>query len=383
MSKKNILIITPIYPPDIGGPASYVSNLIEKLPRGVNSKVITFAKKESIIKIQESRIIKISLNPNPVSRQFKLFKAILKQLSWADICYAQGTLTVGLATLFSCKLKNKPYIIKYVGDEVWEEYQTCGGKLGLEEFLKTVISSSLHQRINILEYLINKIKYSLSKIILKNAREVITPGKYLQEVLRIYYQINSLNIPNAIEISEIQNTKYKKQNTIVCIGRLVPWKNIDLVVEAFKIINKRNERKNPYHLMIIGDGPEMPDLKSKVNQLELNSSVTFTGKLSKAETQQHMIEAEFIVLYSSYEGLSHALLEAMISKTKIVASNIKANSDLLEDGKLGKLVELNDPEKLAQEIIVSYPSSIVRKAYKQVTSKYSWENHINQLLKFL
>ncbi len=381
-NKKNILIITPIYPPDIGGPANYVNELAQRLTSQNNVvKIITFAQKS--VKWQKNNnilVCKISIQQNVLLRQLRLFITIIKQLKWTDFIYVQGTLTIGLATLLACKLQNKSYNLKYVGDEVWESYQVNQSlvddidkqsKLDLEQFLKQLSCHNLS--------FIQQSKYYLNKLILNSASQVIVPGKYLQYILNKYYQVKALNIPNAVDIPQSNLSKIKY--SIVYVGRLVPWKNIDQIIQAFAMLN--NKSKQNWQLTIIGSGNQLSILKSQVRQLKLQKAVIFTGKLSKAEVLKYIAKSEYLVLYSDYEGLSHTLIEAMLSKTKVIASDIKANRDVLQKGDLGKLIELDNPNALAEAFLDKYSQQMLNKAFQVARDTYTWDNHFDKLLSLI
>lgn len=359
-----LLIVTPIYPPVIGGPATYVSTLITKLSKSIKTEVITFANEDK----QEGFITKISIKQNSFLRQLNLFRAIYCKLKYSDVCYVQGTLTVGLNCMIACKLLGKSYIVKYVGDEIWESYQNSGGEKTLEEFLENK------------KGLVDSIKIVLQTLILKNSRAVVVPGEYLKSVIKKYYKINNVqNIPNAVETIKIESNKKKK--TLIYVGRLVSWKNIDFIIQAVGIL--KNKSKQDWRLVIVGEGGIREKLVLLVKKLKLSDNIIFTGALPRYKVLEQVAQAEYLVLYSSYEGLSHTLLDAMMLKTKIIASDIVANRDVLENGSLGKLVSLYNQDELVSSLLEEYSETKIENAYKTVKEKYSWDNHIDHLLKLI
>ncbi|NMC36414.1 glycosyltransferase [Candidatus Beckwithbacteria bacterium] len=355
-----LLIITPIFPPDIGGPATYVSNLLINLPKNVDAKVITFAKNAK----QERNIFAISYKQSFLQRQQQLFKAIWQETNWADRIYIQGTLTIGLSAALVCLFKHKTYFVKYVGDEAWEAYQSNGGSLTLEEFLAAKPG------------LANRIKIYLQKQILHHAQKVIVPGSYLQLVLQKQYGLkNVISIPNAITYNPIKTSK--KPNSIIFVGRLVPWKQVDIIIKSLVTLTKKTQKN--WQLTIVGEGSERQKLETLVKKFNLEKQVLFTGNLDKQETFKKISQSQYLVLYSTYEGLSHTLLEAMAAKTKIIASDIKANSDVLENGKLGTLHSLTKADSLWQAFIKPYGSGKLEKAFEKINHEYSWQNHIKKI----
>lgn len=361
--KKRLLIVTPIFPPSIGGPAQYVQKLLEQLPKDISTTVITLAETSG----NPHGIIQININTNFIFRQLKLIKTIFTYARDADVVYVQGTLTVGIASMLACLLAGKPYIVKYVGDEVWERYQSKGGKRNLEEYL-----SSKKQ-------LLENGLLRLEKLVLRRARDVITPGSYLQNILESYFKIKAHDVPNALELRDSTQEKKQKQ-TIVYVGRLVPWKQLNLLLKAFKML--QNKTNNVWKLTIVGDGEQRENLELQV-KTEKITGVHFTGKVSKKDVLDVLKSHEYLVLYSTYEGMSHTLIDGMALGLKIITSDIAPNRALLRDGTYGKLVDVHRWEDLAQSFTQSYEPDMLEKAQKYVLENHTWGRHVVMLQSIL
>jgi len=356
---KKLLIITPIYPPVVGGPAQYIEKLVTKLPKEYQTNIICLGKEN----VKQEKFEQISIYSNPLLRQLKLFITIWKNLKKADIAYVQGTLTVGFASMIACKLLGKKYVLKYVGDEVWEKYQSNGGTLFLDEYLESKKS------------FFDNILFNLEKIILANAKRVIVPGKYLQQVLAKHFHIKAINIPNAVEIPKIKMLA-KKSNSIIYVGRLVPWKQVDKVLKAFKKL--QSKENNKWSLTIAGDGIERENLERMVNSQKIQC-VTFTGIISKQKVLNLMCEHEYLVLYSTYEGMSHTLLDGMGLGLKIIASDILANRTILKNGRFGKIISLDKSLQLDDAFTQTYTQVMLDGARDYVTKEHNWERHLQLL----
>jgi len=358
---KKLLIISPIYPPVVGGPAQYIEKLVTKLPKEYQINIVCLGKEN----VKQEKFEQISIYTNPLLRQLKLFITIYKNLRKADIVYVQGTLTVGFTSMIACKLLNKKYVLKYVGDEVWEKYQSNGGKLFLDEYLESKKS------------FFDNILFNLEKIILANAQKVIVPGEYLQQVLAKHFHIKAINIPNAVEIPKIK-TLSEKPNSIIYVGRLVPWKQVDVVIKNFAKLQEKSNNK--WTLTIAGDGNQRNELENLVLTHNIKG-VKFTGNLPNTKVLQLMSEHEYLILFSIYEGMSHTLLDGMALGLKIVASDIKANRLVLKNGELGKLVMLNDANKLNNIFNLKYNQEMLKQAKDYVLKNHTWESHISYLLR--
>ena len=110
-----ILIVTPIFPPETRGPATYTSELVSRLARQeVGSKVITFT--QSPIAQNGISIYSVPVTGGTFLRQGRLFMKILEWGRSTDIIYAQGADVVGFISCLAGKILGKPVVIKFVGD---------------------------------------------------------------------------------------------------------------------------------------------------------------------------------------------------------------------------------------------------------------------------
>ncbi|OGD63383.1 hypothetical protein A2160_02780 [Candidatus Beckwithbacteria bacterium RBG_13_42_9] len=361
-----ILLTTSIFPPDIGGPATYVDKLAEKLAPNHQVEVVTFSDQK--ISDRPFKVYKVGIKGNSILRQWHLFRTVYRQAKNVDIIYSQGAMVVGLMSVLVGKLLKKKIIIKFVGDEVWERAQT--DKI-FPVSLKTFYHKSPAGGYKFLSW--------LQKLSMQLTIQIITPSKELKRFLINIYGISAAKIsviPNAAEGQIFKAAKIKNQ--LIFAGRLVPWKYVGDIIRAVALA----QRKNPWRLVIVGKGPEKKRLIQLSKNLQVNW-VYFAGALSHKQTLRKISQSQILLLYSSYEGLPHVLIEAMLSKTAIVASDISINREVLENGKLGRLVGLSEPEALAEAIIKGCTRGMIDKAEEIAKQKYSWDNHLRLLLKIM
>jgi glycosyltransferase involved in cell wall biosynthesis len=132
---------------------------------------------------------------------------------------------------------------------------------------------------------------------------------------------------------------------ILGIGRLAPQKNFGLLISAFARVRKTR----PVRLAIIGDGAgaERAKLEALTADLGLTpDDVWFAGH--QANPMKFLARAGLFVLSSNWEGMSNVLLEAMACGCPIVATGCPTGvSEQLDNGRIGRIVPINDPEQLA------------------------------------
>lgn len=127
--------------------------------------------------------------------------------------------------------------------------------------------------------------------------------------------------------------------TIVAIGRLDPVKNQSQILKAMSLYPKMN-------LLVCGDGSSRQDLEDQAKGLKLSERVKFLG--SRRDVSELVHAAGFQVLASRVEGLPVALLEGMAEGAAIVATDVLGTQQLIEEGKNGLLVPLDDEQALAE-----------------------------------
>jgi glycosyltransferase involved in cell wall biosynthesis len=322
-----ILIVTGIFPPDIGGPATYIPQIARGLSeRGHEVKVLTTSEPEDLSKDD-------TLYPFPVFRMnrrtpiwyraFYYIRHILRYGRDADVLYGNGIfLEIALANL---RLR-KPLVIKVVGDEAWERATRRGwSNDGFEEF-------QCRRQPELGELLKHLRSWAV-----KRADKVIVPSRYLAQWIakwgmperKFTVIYNAVTPIDGIEPAEVPLLTPVK---VVTVGRLVPWKRIDGIIRAIYGFDNTG-------LVVIGDGPERHALKALVKKLEMAERVYFAGERSKKETLSLMSASDLFVLNSSYEGLPHVVLEAMSLGLPVLATAIGGTTEIVRNGYNGILYE--------------------------------------------
>ncbi len=115
-------------------------------------------------------------------------------------------------------------------------------------------------------------------------------------------------------------------------GRLHPQKNIPLLLEAWTEV----ARRSPANLILVGPGNDRQKLAELAGSLGIADRVQFTGGVD--DTSEYLRAGDLFVLPSVAEGMSNSLLEAMATALPCVVSGIAGNTDLIDDGRTGRLV---------------------------------------------
>jgi len=320
----DILITVGIFPPDIGGPASFVPKISKYLiNKGHNVKIICLSDKEHLDYKDEFSVIRINRNLPIISRWFKTIVKIYNVSKKSDLIFVNGLGTEAtIANLFS----RKKVIRKIVGDPVWERV-----------YNKKLINESFD------DFQENKhgIFISLQKIIrnwsINKSNLIITPSQHLKTFInKIGVDNKILVINNGVTIQETNNKVF--QNSIIqllVVSRLVTQKNIDSIIKAVKVMENEGIILN-----IVGDGSEINNLKNLVENYELKEKVNFIGKIENAKLNEYLSNADIFVQASNYEGLPHSILEAINYEIPILSTEVGGCSVLLNKGERGYIIPL-------------------------------------------
>lgn len=168
---------------------------------------------------------------------------------------------------------------------------------------------------------------------------------------------------------------------ILHIGRLVKWKRVDLLINAFEILSKKYSE---CELVIIGNGPEKENLIKQVNDLNLSNKVIFTGGVFDSfKLGQYMHESSVYVL-AGMGGLS--INDAMCFSLPIICSVCDGTEkDLVQDGVNGYFFKEDDLASLVEkmELILSDPlkrEDMGKKSYEIIKGKINLDTVSNKYM---
>ena len=320
----DILITVGIFPPDIGGPASFVPKIAKYLiNKGHNVKIICLSDKEHITYKDDLNVIRINRNSPIIFRWLKTIVKIYSNSKKSDLIFVNG---LGTETTIANLFIRKKVIRKIVGDPVWERV-----------YNKNLIDESFDdfQENN------HGLSISLQKMIrnwsINNSNLIITPSQHLKTFInKIGFDKKIIVINNCVNIEQLN--KVVLENNIIqllVVSRLVSQKNIDSIIKAVKVMENENIILN-----IVGDGSEINNLKLLVKKYELDKKINFIGKIENTKLNEYLKNADIFIQASNYEGLPHSILEAMNFEIPILSTDVGGCSVLLNKGERGYIIPM-------------------------------------------
>ena len=187
-------------------------------------------------------------------------------------------------------------------------------------------------------------------------------------------QAKVYNISNMIEkVVDGVNANYDN-NTIISVGRLEKVKDFPTLLEVFKKVHDSHEE---LELKIVGEGSQRETLERRIKELNLEGSVTITGRIPTDMVKRELEKAKIFVLTSVCESFSLVLCEAMEQGLPSLSFDIDVGpKEIIKDGYNGFLIENRNVDKMAQKIIELVENrelwnNISKNALEDVSKYYS------------
>lgn len=203
--------------------------------------------------------------------------------------------------------------------------------LGYDHSLKNAIKFGIEE---------SDIVTSVSKSLAQQTQEIIETSK---EIVPIY------NFVRENEFPTIRNTNLKQyygieddEKVIIHVSNFRAVKRIDTVIETFAKIHKQMASK----LLLIGDGPELMDMKQLAKDLDIEEYVIFLGKQDWVSEFYQL--ADLVLLLSEKESFGLTLLEAMKSGVVPVGSTAGGIKEVIRHDETGYLVDVGDSSQASE-----------------------------------
>ncbi|MFN4762590.1 glycosyltransferase [Gillisia sp. Q332] len=235
-------------------------------------------------------------------------------------------------------------------------------------------------------YLKSSFQKRINNFFYKNVEYVISVSKASEKDILNHFPFLSGKtkvVPVGLEInSEIKKIVLEPEDCqhIVHVGGFTFEKNHEGILRIFQSLAGSNQKM---HLHLVGDGPLKSKIEKEVNNLGLNSKITFYGFVSNPLS--YIKEANVFILPSIIEGLPAVILEAMFCQIPVIAYNVGGIGEIVVNGKTGWLIEKNDETgfKNTLEMVLGgheANSSRIEIAKKMVVDNYSNEIIADQFL---
>ena len=363
-----ILVTVGIFPPDIGGPATFVPKIAKYFQDELNYEIeiLTLSDNKNSNINDDFSVKRIDRNLPIIYRWLKTIFTIYKMGKNKDLIFVNG---LGTETTIANIFLKKKIIRKIVGDPVWERaYSKAKISESFDEFQDKNYGFSI------------SLQKKVRSFSIKKSDIVVTPSKHLKNfILNLGFKNKIEIINNGVFIPE-ENTNIftNDQINITIVSRLVSHKNIEKIIKAISDLN------SPLiNLNIIGDGPELNQLQKISLESNNKDNIIFHGKLNRDEIEHIFLKSDIYIQASNYEGLPHSLLEAMSYGIPVLCTPVGECKEILGNEDRGYILDLpvskNNIKSKISEIISE--KNIANKKGERgkdfINEKYNLTNSFN------
>ncbi len=369
-----LCVVSGTFHPEPGGPPTFLYRLLpELIQRGHSIHVVTYGERDDPTDYPYA-VTRVSRRQPIPLRLIQMSLTILRVALDSDAIFISD---YGLPVAVTNLILRKPTLLKNVGDFAWE-FSTRHNWIPRGQTIDEFQTAPHSPRVNFLR--------AVQRWYTAAAATVVAPSHYSASLVagwgidsnRVRVIYNALDpVPNLSPRDQARRDLHINFPLILTIARLVPWKNVDKVIRAMMSVR---EKFPEARLIIIGDGPERANLQSLISNL--GDAVTLLGAQPPDVVHRYLRAADVFVLFSTYEGLPHTVLEAMQAETPVIVSDAGGNLEVVENGISGWVVNKNDEAGLAAAIaeVIAHPESAAARAKAASTKldRFSWSRLVNE-----
>ena len=332
-----VLVVSGIWPPDVGGPASHAPDVAGFLvERGHEVEVVTTASAPPAPRPYPVRYVPRSLPPGV--RHLRGAALVRRCARKADVVYTTGMFGRSFAGAAAAR---RPYVVKLTADPAFERARRRGVVGGdVDEFQR----GGSGPAVSLLRL--------MRDVELRHAAHVFCPSAYLRELAiswgvapeRVSVLPNPYPpLPALAPRDELKRSFGMNGRTLAFAGRLTAQKALGVALEALAAVDGVS-------LLIAGEGDERGPLERRAAELGLGDRVRFLGPQPRERVVELFRAADASILSSSWENFPHTVVEALSVGTPVLATSVGGVAEVVQNEVNGLLVASGDSAALAASI---------------------------------
>ena len=333
---SNVLLVTNIFPPDIGGPATFIDRLGHSLAGRDHRVTVVCTSQGSRHESDRERPFAVR-RVNVTKRE--RYEVLVRMRLALEMARHRLIFVNGLERYVAevNRVTRRPYVLKIVGDTVWETARNRGmTSLSIDDFQTDPAAQAKFA---------GDIRGRNAWV--AAARHIVVPSEYLRRLVQGWgvapERITVVQNGTITTGAAAPAARTRERFRALFVGRLTNWKGVETLLLAARDVPD-------LELEIVGDGPEWPHLVELSAQLGLGERAIFRGRLSASDVRRAMDRAHALVLTSLYEGLSHTVLEAFAAGLPCIVSDRGGNEEVVSDGRNGVIVPPQNVGSLARAL---------------------------------
>jgi glycosyltransferase involved in cell wall biosynthesis len=350
-----VLLVSGIWPPDVGGPASHAPDVANFLSmRGHVVEVVTTAWAKPA---QAPYAVRAVSRRTPKGAIHLRTAALVRaRARWADVVYTTGMFGRSATGALAAR---RPYVVKLTADPAFERSRRRGLVHGdVEEFQHGGGGPAAA----VLRF--------ARDVELRHAAYVFCPSAYLRELVLGWgvppERVSVLPNP-APDVPELRPREALRQElglngaTLAFAGRLTAQKSLERALDAIAA-------NDGVRLVIAGEGPDRATLEGRARELGISDRVSFLGAQPRGRVVELFHAADAAILTSSWENFPHTVVEALAAGTPVLAMEAGGVAEVVQDGVNGLLVSPGDTAALTSAVQRYFADTALRERLRSAAA---------------
>lgn len=325
--QRQATLISPGYPPTIGGVETHVGRLADGLTNhGVHVSVYAGSPERSQVGVRDSDGVAV--------RIFRGFNVMSMTLSPRLLLHASRIRDRGALVHVHSYHSLSGFAVTLVGrgPVVFTPHYHGDGH--------TPLAAALHRAYHL-----------VGRRLFRRADAIVCVSESERELLESDYSFvrgKTFVVPNAIDTESIQSASPFPQDdrVVLSVGRLESYKNVDVLLRAFAAVD------DSASLVVVGTGPELPKLKSLAEEAGIAERVRFLGRVEQDTLNSWLRTAHVVVSLSDHEAFGIVALEGATAGAHVLLSDIPAHWEVASRyvPAHSTIVDTENPEHVATSL---------------------------------
>lgn len=370
-----ILLVTPLYPPDLGSLAFYCKELAKRLSETQEIALLTYGSHPE--QIPGVTIHFVPKNIPIVLRVIKFTIRLWREAKNNDVLLVSDGASVGLPAFIVHWLRGIPYIRQVTEDESWER---------AVHTKKTEVSEQDYALVEVKDQKIKWIR-RLQRLVLSHAARILVPTPLHQDIFAHAYHLERTKIDClAYPIEQQLAFPFEREPQpfqLVITSSVARHQGIEEILIALITLKQRFPQ---IRLILANDGPDTAYFQTQAQQCGLEETVRFLGFVSNVE-RQYLLETSGIFL--CLHGRSHGPREIYLAyrhHIPVIATEVFSHPEVILDQHSGLTVPAKNVPALEQAITHlfedrSLRTNLIAAGNRCVETHVSWEHHLSRIYK--
>lgn len=370
-----ILIVTPLYPPDLGRLATYSKELARHLSKTHQVTLVTYANIPE--ELPGVEIICISKSLPLATRLIEFSQAVRRAAKKADVIYVGDGASVGLPSWIATRFQRIPFIRFVMSDEAWERAtQSKTNILSEEAFMKLPPATLKDAWVR-----------RFQQFILKRADGIFVSSQTRKAALLETQRLVESRIHvGTYPVSAADILPFEPEPSKTRLLVTSPLMKSSRVDEVLQAVAHLSPSYPALELIVAGYGPEQGFLQDLAHTLGIADRVRFLGYTSHAEIEYWMRSSSHLILNHESFHRPDEIYLAYRARLPVIASHVPAHQELIQNGESGLLTPLGKTDDLTRAIQILLEDDVLRNKLIEGGARLfeahaTWTAHLEELTK--